>query len=145
MKRIETQISIQATPEKVWNTLTDFEQHTKWNPFIQSISGEKKVGSILTVTLQPPDVKAMTFKPKILVCDEGKELRWLGKLGINGLFDGEHYFILSPEDGDGTLFIHGEKFSGMLVPLLGRVLRDTKKGFSLMNKALKRRCEATVY
>ena len=145
MKRIETQISIEAPPQKVWNVLTDFEQHTKWNPFIESIKGDKKVGSTLTVTLHPPGVRATTFKPRILVFDEGKEFRWRGKFGVNGLFDGEHYFILSPQEDEGTLFIHGEKFSGILVPLLGRILKDTKNGFLLMNKALKRRCEATVY
>ena len=34
----------------------------------------------------------MTFKPNILVFEENKELRWLGKLFFKGLFDGEHKF-----------------------------------------------------
>lgn len=36
----------------------------------------------------------MTFKPKILIVEPNKEFRWKGKLGINGIFDGKHYFIL---------------------------------------------------
>ncbi len=43
MKQIETEILINAKPDKVWQVLTDFESHSKWNPFIKSISGEKKV------------------------------------------------------------------------------------------------------
>jgi hypothetical protein len=36
----------------------------------------------------------MTFKPTILTLESNKEFRWKGKLGITGIFDGEHYFIL---------------------------------------------------
>jgi hypothetical protein len=32
----------------------------------------------------------MTIRPVIMKFDPGKELRWKGKLGIGGLFDGEH-------------------------------------------------------
>ena len=44
MKRIETEILIEADPEKVWSILTDFENHPKWNPFIKAITGEKEIG-----------------------------------------------------------------------------------------------------
>jgi hypothetical protein len=40
-----------------------------------------------------------------------------------------------------TKFIHGEKFSGLLVPLVGKMLDKTKKGFQLMNESIKNECE----
>jgi hypothetical protein len=141
MQHIETEILINAQPEKVWAVLTDFERHPTWNPFIKSIEGEKAVGKQLKVFIQPPSGSGMTFKPDVLAFDANKEFRWKGKLFVKGIFDGEHYFQLI-DMGDGTTkFIHGENFSGFLVPLMGGALDKTKAGFELMNEALKRECE----
>ena len=43
-KEIKTEILINATPEKVWTILTNFDNYPNWNPFIKSIKGEVKVG-----------------------------------------------------------------------------------------------------
>ena len=141
MKNIQTEIMINADVSTVWNVLLDFEKHPGWNPFIKSIKGEQKVGKKLTVTIKPPEGNGMTFKPKILVIEPNKEFRWKGKLGINGIFDGEHYFILEQLNKNQTKFIHGEKFSGILVLLMGNMLEKTKEGFQLMNEAIKKECE----
>lgn len=141
MKNIQTEILINADISKVWNVLMDFENHPKWNPFIKSISGEQKAGNKLTVSIQPPDGNGMTFKPKILTLEPNREFRWKGKLGINGIFDGEHYFILESLDKDQTKFTHGENFSGLLVLLMGNMLNKTKAGFQLMNESIKKECE----
>lgn len=137
MKLIETEILIDASPEKVWAILTNFENHPKWNPFIRSITGEKKIGEQLTVSIQPPGGNGMTFKPIVTSFKENKELRWKGKLGVQGIFDGEHYFQLIGQENNRTKLIHGERFSGILVALMGKALDKTKEGFELMNKSLK--------
>ena len=77
---IKTQILINATSDKVWAVLTDFQNHPTWNPFIKNITGEPKVGSQITISIAPPDGKGMTFKPKVLAFEHNKEFRWLGKL-----------------------------------------------------------------
>ena len=141
MKTIQTEIMINADVSKVWNVLMDFEKHAQWNPFIKSITGEQKVGNMLTVSIKPADGKGMIFKPRILIIEPIKEFRWKGKLGINGIFDGEHFFILESLNENQTRFIHGELFSGILVFLLGNMLEKTKKGFQLMNESLKQECE----
>lgn len=141
MKIIETKIMINADISAVWNVLMDFEKYPNWNPFIKSIKGEQKVGEKLTVSIKPPDGNGMTFKPKILIVEPNKEFRWKGKLGINGIFDGEHYFMLELIEKNRTRFIHGEIFSGILVLLMGKMLEKTNKGFQLMNEALKKQCE----
>jgi hypothetical protein len=141
MKNIQTEILINTDITKVWDVLMNFDSYPKWNPFITSISGEPKLGKRLTVSINPPGGKGMTFKPTILTLESNKEFRWKGKLGINGIFDGEHYFILEFLENDMTNFIHGEKFSGLLVPLVGKMLEKTKKGFQLMNESIKNECE----
>jgi hypothetical protein len=141
MKNIQTEILINTDITKVWDVLMNFDNYPKWNPFITSISGERKLGSRLTVSINPPGGKGMTFKPNILTLEANKEFRWKGKLGINGIFDGEHYFILESVDKDITKFIHGEKFSGLLVPFVRKMLDKTQKGFQLMNESIKNECE----
>lgn len=141
MKNIQTEILILADTAKVWDVLMNFDSYPKWNPFITSISGERKLGNRLTVSINPPGGNGMTFKPNILTLEANKEFRWKGKLGINGIFDGEHYFILESVDKDLTKFIHGEKFSGLLVPFVRKMLDKTQKGFQLMNESIKNECE----
>ncbi len=141
MKEIKTEIIISSKPEKIWNILTNFEKYTEWNPFIRSISGNKKVGEQLIVKIQPPNGSGMKFKPHILKYDQNEEFRWIGKLLFTGIFDGEHYFKMIDNHNGKTTFIQGEIFSGLLVNLLGKTLEKTRSGFDLMNKAIKKECE----
>lgn len=142
---IKTEILINANPEYVWEVLTDFENYPKWNPFIQHISGEAKVGNKLKVFLSPPNEKGMTFNPKVLVFDQNREFKWIGKLFVTGLFDGEHTFKLIDNKNGTTTFVQNEKFRGILVPLLKKRLQtNTLYGFNQMNESLKARVEECV-
>ena len=142
MKTIQTQININASINQVWKTLMNFEKYPEWNPFIQSISGNPKTGEKLTVSIHPPEKSAMIFTPKVLVCTDKQEFRWKGKLGIKGIFDGEHYFILQAISNNKTELIHGENFTGLLSNPINKMLKDsTTKGFELMNQSLKQRVE----
>ena len=53
-KEIKTEILINATPEKIWSILTNFENYSNWNPFIKSIKGEVKVGNKIYARIEPP-------------------------------------------------------------------------------------------
>ncbi len=120
----------------------DFPRYGEWNPFIRSIEGMPSEGATIKVKIQPPGGKGMTFSPVILRQQSNRELRWKGKLFLPGIFDGEHYFRLESEGAGSTTLVHGERFSGVLVPLLrGSLDRNTKSGFEAMNRALKRRVE----
>lgn len=142
MYRVDTRIEIDAPAERVWSLLIDFPGHARWNPFVRSIEGILRVGASLQVFIQPPGSAGMRFRPKVLVCEAGRELRWKGKLLMPGLFDGEHYFRLEPRGARQVVFHHGEVFSGLLVPLFRRALDGaTRKGFEAMNEALKREAE----
>lgn len=139
---IKTQIDIDAPPERVWAVLTDFERHPTWNPFIREIRGEVREGARLHVRLGPPDGKPMTFKPVVTSAERASSFAWLGSLLAPWVFSGEHRFRLEPLDGGRTRFHHGEAFGGVLVPLLRKSLdTDTRRGFELMNEALKTEAE----
>jgi hypothetical protein len=144
MAQIATSIEITAPPTTVWEILTDFAAYPSWNPFVKSIVGSKEPGATLKVTLHPEGGRATTLKPRLLVCNAPEEFRWKGQLVVPGIFDGEHSFQLSALESGGTLFRHGETFSGFLVPLVfrGALKRATERGFEAMNQALKLRAES---
>ncbi len=132
---------IDAPAEKVWGVLTGFANYPNWNPFIQSVKGELRVGGQLVIVIKPPGGNALTFKPVIIEHKPDEVLKWKGKLWVSGLFDGTHTFRLEPISEGQTQFIHEEEFQGLLVGIMGGVLKKTEKGFNLMNEALKQECE----
>jgi hypothetical protein len=136
MRSIRTEIVIQAPAEAVWTALTDFPSHASWDPFLTRIEGSAAVGERLSVRFH----NGMTMRPTITEVREGRVLEWFGKLLFGGLFDGRHRFELFPEDGS-TRLVQSEQFSGMLVPLVKKLLADTERQFERLNVALKRRVE----
>lgn len=141
-KEIITEILINATPEKVWHILTAFDRYSLWNPFIVSLTGNVEKGSRIQVILRPPGKKEMVFTPQVLVFEKNTEFRWLGKLFLPGIFDGEHIFRLIDNGNGTTTFIQQEKFRGFLVPFLTKMLdQNTRKGFEEMNHILKEQAE----
>ena len=144
MRELRTEIVIHAAPERVWGVLTDFAAYPEWNPFVRRISGEPALGSRLEVRIEPPGSRALTFKPTVVACEPGRELAWLGRLLVRGLFDGEHHFELHSAEGGSTRLVQREEFRGLLVPLAGGGLERTRRGFEAMNEALKQRAEGVA-
>lgn len=142
MRTIHTEIGIGAPAAKVWDVLIATDTWAQWNPFAKA-SGRFAVGERVAVTLTPPGKSAVTMRPVIVKLDEGRELRWLGSLGIRGLFDGEHGFRVVPEDVGRCRFEQFETFTGLLVaPIMWMVGEATRQGFEAMNRALKARAES---
>ncbi len=143
MRNLETEITIKASSAEVWDILVDHEAYAEWNPFIKEISGPAQAGENILVYLQLPDSKGMEFKPLVLVNEKEKEFRWVGKLLVKGIFDGEHYFLLESVGPKETHFIQGENFTGILSGLMTKMIgKNTLSGFELMNEALKKKAES---
>jgi len=137
-----SETEIRATPERIWAVLTDFTEYPAWNPFIRSVRGNTIEGETITVDLRPSGATGMKIHPVILKVSPNRELRWVGRLFVRGLFDGEHVFAIKPLGDTRCLFVQHEYFSGLLLPLLETMLKkDTARGFAEMNEALKLRAE----
>ena len=145
MKELYSEIEIAASAERVWRILTDFASYPQWNPFVRRISGELKTGERLEVRLEPPGGMGITLRPTVLNAEPNRELRWLGRLLVKGLFDGEHSLAIQQLGENRVRFVQSEAFNGLLVPLLARSLdKSTWRGFEEMNRALKERAEAAT-
>jgi hypothetical protein len=142
---LHTEIDIDATPEAVWQVLTDLDRYADWNPYIVSSQGRAEVGERLTNRMQPPGGKGMTFKPTVTAAERAASFEWLGRLGLPGIFDGRHRFDLAANEDGGTVVTHSEQFDGILVRLMRKSLDTaTMTGFEAMNAALKTRVEANA-
>ncbi|MFW2390053.1 MAG: SRPBCC domain-containing protein [Polyangiales bacterium] len=124
MHTYETSITIDAPPTEVWKHLVDLGSHDQWSQHFK-LRGEPVVGGPARIefSLFGIPMRVSVAYQKI---DEPYELRWHG--GPKGLAYGSHFCILEPLDGGTrTRFRHGESFSGLLAPLVVRLL-DAKLG-----------------
>ena len=143
MKEISSEIEINASPERVWQVLTDFSALPDWNPFIRTAEGNLRAGDRLKVYIKASKGMGMSFKPTILRAEPNRELRWIGRLLMPGLMDGEHSFIIEPLEGNHVRFVQSESFTGALVFLMSAlgVFKNALIGFEEMNRALKQQAE----
>ena len=141
MKNLQTEIIINATPEKVWSILMDFDKYPQWNPFVKEITGSQKVGGQLKVTLRNGKGTSV-FTPTVVSNETTRLFEWLGSIPL-GLFKGQHRFAIEKINDTHVKFIHSEQFSGLLAGLImSQIGETTRNGFIAMNKALKERAEA---
>jgi hypothetical protein len=142
MRSIHTQIGIDRPAAGVWDVLADIDRWAEWNPFAKA-RGRLAVGERLEVEITPPGKRPTTFRPTVVALEHGREFRWLGHLGLPGIFDGEHGFRVAPEAAGRCRFEQFETFRGMLAgPILWLAGDATRRGFEAMNLALKARAES---
>jgi hypothetical protein len=144
---LTTFVDIDATPERVWQVLTDLPAYAEWNPFITEAEGAFVVGERLSVSA--PTVNSFvpaTLRPTVVEVVPYRRLRlWsrLDRFAVPGLFHVELTWTISEHDG-GVRLWQQDEFGGLLAPLLFRSLnRHRLQAFNEMNAALKRRVEGT--
>src|SRR5436309_1212484 len=118
MTEILTEILINASKDKVWETLTDFSAYPQWNPFLVEVKTELRPGA--PVALRAKVLKRiMNFDSKIVTADTCTALVWAGPISKvkSRFFRGEHYFKIQEISDSQIRFIHGERFFGLLMPL----------------------------
>ena len=145
-KELQAEVDIDASPDRVWEILTDFAAYHDWNPFIVQAAGQAVPGSRLELHMQLPGRRPTTFRPEVLEADPARRLRWLGRLLVPGLFDGEHSFTLQPVGLGRTRLTQHEEFRGLLAPLVPKLIaKPTLASFHQMNQALKARAEQPTH
>lgn len=145
--RLTTSIEMEASPDEVWQVLTDLPAYPQWNPFlisarVTSEGGRLEEGATLRNVMRDRTGDS-TFTPEVLTLEPGRELRWLGKMGPGWIADGEHRFVIEEIGGGRVRLTQSESFTGVAVPFYeGKLRNDTLPQFRAMNEALARRVEA---
>lgn len=142
-REIHAEVEIDAPPHRVWEVLIAFDDHARWNPFLRDVRGLPEAGQTLAVQVDLPGQGDKTFSVHIDAVTPVRELTWVSRLVLPGLFDGVHSFFLEPLDsGRRCLLIQHENFSGLLIPLFTAEMEAaTRRGFEAMNEALRHEAE----
>lgn len=118
--------------------LMDTSRYADWAAGTQRLDGQIANGEQLKLfTVSKPD-KPMTLRVSNL--DPKKTFTLSGGLPFN-LFRGDRTFTLTPQADGTTEFSMCEVFSGLLSPLLGRLIPDLTESFEAYAVGLKEKCE----
>lgn len=142
LRKLETEITIDAPIERVWSILEDFDRYPEWNRFCRKVETTKEIGDpfVMTIYMKPtskPIIQTEIFsdyKPPNVV---GWSLDWGFALKTHRIQE------LSVNKDGKTHYYTYDKFWGVLTPLVMLLYKkDMMNGFVMVAKALKERAEA---
>lgn len=138
-KSVHHEISINATPQKVWKVLTDMSVYDEWNPTMKLVNGEVKVGNKVTYqfTQDENNISEIPATVKQLIPNE--LLNQSG--GILLVLTYNHRYILEPQNSGTKVIIH-EDYKGIGVNFWNP--KPVEKAYERLNVALKKRVEQTL-
>jgi uncharacterized protein YndB with AHSA1/START domain len=117
-RSVSVTADIGASPQTVWQLLTDAKGMPAWNSTVTSIDGEISLGQRLAIRVPISD---RTFKPKVVDFEAPSTMTWAD--GQAPMFRGARVYRVEPR-GDGTRFTMTETFSGLMLPMIARTLPD---------------------
>jgi len=132
------EVAIQASPGKIWALLTNATDFPRWNSTVTAIDGEIREGQ--QIRIHAPGTER-TFTPRISNVARDARMTWTG--GFAPLFKGVRTFELTPQLGGSTIFVMQERFSGIMLPIVGRWLPDFGPVFERFATDLKHEAERT--
>ncbi|MBL4755410.1 MAG: SRPBCC domain-containing protein [Flavobacteriales bacterium] len=142
MKEINTEIEILSTPDEVWQILMELPNWSKWNPIVNKIEGDLKIGGELSITMSnSKGDNGKKYKSIIVELDENKRFSFIATMMAKFMFSAERIIELRATE-KGTIFIQREIYTGLMVSLFWKKLStDATEMLNSMNKALKKEVE----
>lgn len=136
---IRDDIEINASTDKVWAAILDFENYKNWNSQLTYLGGKVQPNGTLHLKLAAAGAEPYEFKPDISYWQEKKQFAWIGKTGLPRIFDGEHFFELKDLGNGRTLLTNREEYRGVLSQLFRQLpmMKTAPEGFKKMNEELK--------
>lgn len=133
--RYAVKTAIAASPEAVWDKLTDAAGFSKWNSTVQSIEGTIALGQQLAIRV--PVAPGRTFTPKVVELVPNERMVWQD--GFFPMFQGTRTFTLT-RLGASTEFEMVELFRGILLPMIKGSLPDFRPVFDRYAADLEAAC-----
>jgi hypothetical protein len=140
--RVHAEIEIDATPDEVWEIITDLDSYPQWHPAVAHTSGQLHVGARQREVVRAGNGRHLTFRPVLTVVTPGRQLTRRGRLLAPGIFTGVHTYFIEPTGADRVRVVQTERLTGILVPLLRRRLdTETRTQFRAALAGLAHRVE----
>ena len=133
-----TETTINAPAETVWSILMDGASFPEWDPGTIRIEGTIADGEKITAYSQLSPDRA--FPVTVTMVEPGRQMTWHSGMPL-GLFKGVRTFTLTPQEGGTTHFSMREKFSGIMLPIIGRTIPNMTDTFNTFAQGLKARAE----
>lgn len=135
-KSVRHEIIINASPEKVWQVLTNTDAYPEWNPTMQLVKGNVKVGNKVTYKFSQDTDKSYEVPITVREIIPQKLLNQYGGTPLILTYD--HRYNLEPQ-GNTTKVIINEDYKGVGVHFWNP--KPVEKAYGSLNKALKQRAE----
>ncbi len=110
-KSVDAQLTIPASPEKIWSVLMDGESYGEWNPvLVEVVEGEFRQGERIKYQMMTESGEAAEVEARVVKLEPDRELNQTG--GYWGILTFDHHWILEPVEG-GTRVTQHEDYEGI--------------------------------
>ena len=137
MPAYEAAVRIDASPERVWEVLTDIAAWPQWDSGVTKVTGSLGIGEKLTITVEANPGRA--FPVRVATLERPRTIVLRGGMPL-GLFRGVRTYTLTP-DGDATRFAMREEYGGPLAPVITRSIPDLGPSFRRFAEGLRQRAQ----
>ncbi len=137
MKTFRATIKINASPEKIWEILTNANGYPEWDKSMERVEGKFALGEKITFHTK---LSTQSFPVKVTKFETASQIVLTGGMPL-GLFKSERTHKLTPVEDGKTAFHTQENFSGLLLPLFGKNIPDLTENFQGFVAALKKQAE----
>jgi hypothetical protein len=108
--KIATEVALQASPEKIWQTLIDFASYPEWNRFLKAVRGQAAPDAMLEVDLQYYGKPVEKKSGQVTGYIPPKYLSWIWNHKFGAWFlSAEHVFRIK-ETENGKVIFHQEMY-----------------------------------
>jgi hypothetical protein len=140
--KIEHRIGVQATPDVIWQVVSDLPGWESWNPLYPSARGEIQFGAILMLDLALPGEATRAIKPQVTDWTPNEQIIWKQNW-MGGLLRSTRYIEIEALGPANCIFSNGEIYEGFGLRWFSRKRRRTlKAGFTAMGEAVRDKAEA---
>lgn len=146
MPTLHTQIEINAPRHLIWEALLHKEEWRRWNTFLFDADPALPIRqgrSVLLSVRRLEEDEFTDFEPLVTLVQSEVCLRWVAEMPG---FKSEQTFEFQSLGPNRTLYMHSERFKGLLSNVfLPFIRQDEKQGMKRMARQLKRYVEKQEY
>lgn len=140
---VRAEIEIDASPESVFDILSDLDRYPEWNPFTPSIESTLEIGAPVRMRVRLLEGKRLFRQVEyVTACERPRRLCWGADIPFRRIVRADRCQTLEPLENERTRYICTDEISGWLTPIVMRFFGAAmQRGFEDCARALKQRAE----